>query len=75
VKSALSLSLSAREKLRAKILGACALLLTWEAIGSLNGPFGVLNFMIFGFFVVGGLALIAIYRSDRYDEIKVTAFA
>ena len=46
----------------------------WDAIGSLNDHFGVLGFIIIGVFVLSWLVSIAIYRSNRYDEIEVTAF-
>jgi high-affinity nickel-transport protein len=46
----------------------------WDAIGSLNDHFGMLGFIIIGLFVACWLVSILIYKSNRYDEIEVTAF-
>jgi high-affinity nickel-transport protein len=46
----------------------------WDAIGSLNDHFGLLGVIIIGVFIVSWLISILIYRTNRYDEIEVTAF-
>jgi high-affinity nickel-transport protein len=46
----------------------------WAAIGSINDHFGVLGFIIIGIFVASWLGSIAIYRTNRYDEIEIAAF-
>jgi len=43
----------------------------WNLIGALNDNFGVLGFVIVGFFVVSWAVSIGIYRIKRYDEIEV----
>ena len=43
----------------------------WDAIGTLNNQFGLLGFVIIGVFAVSWLGSLAIYRFNRYDEIRV----
>ena len=45
----------------------------WDTIGSLNGNFGILGFVIIGIFVLSWVVSILIYRMKRYDEIEVSA--
>ena len=43
----------------------------WGGIGSLNDNFGLLGFIIIGFFAFSWMASTFIYRRNRYDEIEV----
>lgn len=43
----------------------------WDLIGTLNGQFGLIGFLIIGVFALSWLASFAIYRFNRYDEIDV----
>ena len=45
----------------------------WSLIGSLNGNFGIIGFVIIGVFVASWIVSIMIYRMNRYDEIEVNA--
>jgi high-affinity nickel-transport protein len=45
----------------------------WDAIGSLNGNFGTLGYLIIGIFALSWLASIVIYRIKRFDELQVKA--
>ena len=43
----------------------------WDTVGSLNGNFGTLGFMVIGVFVVAWTVSLLIYRMNRYDDIVV----
>jgi high-affinity nickel-transport protein len=43
----------------------------WELVGQVNENFGLLGYGIIGFFALGWLASLVIYRVKRYDEIEV----
>ena len=43
----------------------------WDMIGSLNGSFGVIGFLIIGVFVLSWAVSTMIYRMNRYDEIEL----
>ena len=45
----------------------------WERIGAVNENFGAVGFAIIGVFVLSWGVSLAIYRLNRYDEIKVNA--
>jgi high-affinity nickel-transport protein len=45
----------------------------WGAIGSLNGNFGILGFVIVGIFIAAWLISYVVYRVNRYDEIEASA--
>jgi nickel/cobalt transporter (NiCoT) family protein len=44
----------------------------WAAIGSLNGNFGALGYVIVGVFVAAWAISYVIYRVNRYDEIEAS---
>jgi high-affinity nickel-transport protein len=44
----------------------------WDFIGSLNGNFGTLGFVIIGIFALCWLGSLALYRWNGYDKIVVT---
>lgn len=43
----------------------------WDLVGALNNNFGVVGFAILGVFIVSWVISIAVYRLNRYDDIKV----
>jgi high-affinity nickel-transport protein len=43
----------------------------WGAIGAINDNFGVLGYIIIGFFVLSCLISYVVYRVKRYDEVEV----
>jgi high-affinity nickel-transport protein len=43
----------------------------WGAIGDLNDNFGVLGYLIIGFFVLSWAASVLFYRFKRYDDLKI----
>ena len=45
----------------------------WEAIGALNGNFGVLGFVIVGMFLASWMVSVLVYRARGYDEIEVVS--
>ncbi len=47
----------------------------WDAIGSLNGNFGVLGYIIVGVFALSWLLSVVIYRAKGYDDLDVKAQA
>ncbi|WP_206615520.1 HoxN/HupN/NixA family nickel/cobalt transporter [Solirhodobacter olei] len=47
----------------------------WEAIGSLNGNFGSIGFVIIGVFIAAWLLSFAIYRARGYDDLDTDASA
>ncbi|HZK90577.1 MAG TPA: HoxN/HupN/NixA family nickel/cobalt transporter [Stellaceae bacterium] len=44
----------------------------WGVVGSLNGNFGVLGYVIVGIFVAAWVISYLVYRANRYDEIEVS---
>ena len=47
----------------------------WDAVGALNGNFGVLGYVIIGVFVASWLASVLIYRVRGYDALDVKTAA
>jgi high-affinity nickel-transport protein len=45
----------------------------WDVIGTLNGNFNNLGFIIISVFIVAWLASFVIYRAKRYDDLEVNA--
>ncbi|MFI5022742.1 MAG: HoxN/HupN/NixA family nickel/cobalt transporter [Alphaproteobacteria bacterium] len=43
----------------------------WDSVGALNDNFGMLGYIIIGFFVASWLISAIIYRVRKYDEIEV----
>lgn len=45
----------------------------WDVVGTLNDNFGVLGYVILGFFVVSWIVSIAVYRYKGYDDIEAAS--
>ena len=43
----------------------------WDAIGSLNGNFGMIGYVIIGVFIVSWLLSAAFYKWKRYEELDI----
>ena len=47
----------------------------WDAVGSINGNFGALGYIIVGVFALSWLLSVVIYRAKGYDNLDIKARA
>ncbi|ANB77608.1 nickel transporter [Paraburkholderia phytofirmans OLGA172] len=43
----------------------------WDAVGALNGHFGMLGYLIIGIFVLSWVASVLIYRAKKFDDLEI----